>query len=319
MKLLIAYDGSACSDHALEELPRLGLPADADATVLSVTDIWLPAGGTTADAIDVSLSPGLAALRIKTQDLLAGARALANEGVGKLRQFCPGWRIEARGEADSPGWAIVRFAEELKCDLVIVGSHGRGTLGRVLLGSVSQRVLTSAPCSVHVSRPRSVKPGQPLRVLVAVDGSGDSINAVRTLVARAWPKDTVFRLAAVVDPRLESVVAWPGIFPSEWAKSHDASPREWACHMVEHFARVLYEARLTVDTDIFDGEPKQVLVRHAEDWRADLIVLGAHGLHHGQRRNLGSVAGAVAARAHCSVEILRPKAESNLAAEGKPT
>lgn len=307
MKALLAYDGSACSDHAVAELPLLGLPAEVDLTVLSVADIWMPAPGTTAEAMDLSLSPGLAALRVKTRDLVDAAQAIANAGAIKVRQFLPAWRVEAQAVADSPGWAVVRVAEETQADWVFAGSHGRGALGRVLLGSVSQRVLNSAPCSVHVSRPRPSHPGTPFRVLLAVDGSGDSVAAVRQVAGRRWPLGTNFRLIAVLDPRMESVIAWPGIFPSEWAKSHDSTPREWVCHMVEHFAKVLYEAKFAVETDICEGDPKQEIVRHAEDWKADLLVLGAHGLHHGTRRNLGSIASAVAARAHCSVEVIRPK------------
>ena len=49
----------------------------------------------------------------------------------------------------------------------------------------------------------------------------------------------------------------------------------------------------------------KVLLREAESWRADLIMLGAHGLHHGGLLLLGSTASAVAVRAHCSVEIVR--------------
>lgn len=310
MRLLFAYDGSRCSDGALDELPRLGLPADTEATVLSVADIWMPAAATPADAIDIALSPGLAALRVKTMDLLAAAQAQAEEGAGKLRKACPTWQVTAKAEADSPGWGIVKAAEELKVDLLMVGSHGRGALGRVLLGSVSQRVLTSAPCSVHVARPRSARPEGPFRLMLAVDGSADSIAAMRALTSRAWPRDTVVRVTAVVDARLESVMAWPGIFPSEWASDRTANPREWVCHMVEHFARRLYDAKLNVDTDILEGEPKHELLRHAEGWGADLIVMGAHGLQHGQARTLGSVAAAVAARAHCSVEIIRGTGEA---------
>lgn len=306
MKALFAYDGSECSDHAVTELPLLGFPADVQATVLSVADIWMPEPEAVADAVDLSLSPGLAALRLKTRDLIDAARAIAVNGAVKLRHFCPNWSIESLAVADSPGWAVVRIAEEQKADWIFVGSHGRGAFGRVLLGSVSQRVLTSATGSVHVSRPRPAHPGAPFRVLVAVDGSADSVAAVRQIAGRSWPPGTLFRLIAVLDHRLESVIAWPGIFPTEWAKSQEASPREWVYHMVEHFARMLYEHRLTVETDLCEGDPKQELVRHAEDWKADLLVLGAHGLHHGQKRNLGSVASAVAARAHCSVEVVRP-------------
>jgi nucleotide-binding universal stress UspA family protein len=306
LKALIAYDGSECSDHAVTELPLLELPDNTDATILSVANIWMPEPEAVADAVDPSLSPGLAALRLKTRDLIDAARSIAVTIIVKLRQVCATWRIESLAVADSPGWAVVRLADEQKVNWVFVGSLGRGAFGRVLLGLVSHRVLTSASCSVHVSRPRPAHPVAPLRVLVAGGGSADSVVAVRQIAGRSWRAGTVFRLIAVLDPRLESVIAWPGIFPGKWAKSQEASPREWVCHLVEHFAKMLYERRLTVETMFCEGDPKHELVRHAEDWKADLLVLGAHGLHHGQKRNLGSVARAVAARTHCSLKVVRP-------------
>ena len=75
--------------------------------------------------------------------------------------------------------------------------------------------------------------------------------------------------------------------------------------MVEHFAKKLFDAGLTVETDIFEGDPKHVLLREAENCEADCIFLGARGLQHGNRLFLGSTANGVAARAHCSVEIVR--------------
>jgi nucleotide-binding universal stress UspA family protein len=76
--------------------------------------------------------------------------------------------------------------------------------------------------------------------------------------------------------------------------------------MIEDAARILFEAGLNVSNYIYDGDPKQVLVHAANEWKAHTIVLGSRGLHHGNRLSLGTLASAVAARAHCSVEIIRP-------------
>ena len=54
-----------------------------------------------------------------------------------------------------PGESIVSAAEAEGVDLVVVGTHGRGTIGRLLLGSVSDHVVRSAPCPVLVVRPAS--------------------------------------------------------------------------------------------------------------------------------------------------------------------
>jgi nucleotide-binding universal stress UspA family protein len=52
-----------------------------------------------------------------------------------------------------PGESIVAAAEAEAADLIVVGTHGRGTIGRLLLGSVSEHVVRNAPCPVLVARP----------------------------------------------------------------------------------------------------------------------------------------------------------------------
>jgi nucleotide-binding universal stress UspA family protein len=58
-----------------------------------------------------------------------------------------------------------------------------------------------------------------------------------------------------------------------------------------------------------DGEPKSLLIAEAESWGADCIFVGARGLGRVERFMLGSVSTAVAARAHCSVEVVRANIE----------
>jgi nucleotide-binding universal stress UspA family protein len=67
----------------------------------------------------------------------------------------------------------------------------------------------------------------------------------------------------------------------------------------------LRQNRLEVETHIFEGEPKKVLLKQVAKWNADCLFVGAHGLQHGRHLFLGSLAAAVATRAACSVEIVR--------------
>lgn len=61
-----------------------------------------------------------------------------------------------------PGESIVSAAEAESVDLVVVGTHGRGTIGRLLLGSVSEYVVRNAPCPVLVVRPASHPTDRPV-------------------------------------------------------------------------------------------------------------------------------------------------------------
>ncbi|MBC8003512.1 MAG: universal stress protein, partial [Opitutaceae bacterium] len=209
---------------------------------------------------------------------------------------------------DSPAWAIIRQAETWSADLVVVGSHGRSILERLFLGSVAERVVAEAKCTVRICRPQ---PSSNLpRILVAVDGSVGSEVAVREVATRHWPAGTVARVMAVVDPRLQSAAAWPGVFANRWITGDTLQADEWVRGMTAHFTEMLRAAGIQAESHVFKGDPKHVVLKQAEEWTADTIFLGARGLQHGDRLYLGTFASSVAARAHCSVEVVRPAAHA---------
>ena len=305
-RLVIGYDGSECAKDALRDLRSVGLSGDLDVKLLTVADVWLPVDSHKLEPVypDVE-AKAIRRARANALEALREAREIAEAGRLQLVNVFPNWRIQAVAVADSPAWAIVRIAREFHADLIVVGSHGRSMLERLFLGSVAQKVAVEAHCSVHVARPLSDRPLHKFRVLVAVDGSADSEAAVRAVLERHWRFNTEFKLVTVVDPRLQSAVAWPGRYAEQWVSPDDKNTKEWACRMVEQQAKRLYEAGLEVETYIYNGDPKEVLVRAAKDLETDCILIGAHGLHHTGHLSLGTVASAVTARAHCSVEIIR--------------
>jgi nucleotide-binding universal stress UspA family protein len=67
----------------------------------------------------------------------------------------------------------------------------------------------------------------------------------------------------------------------------------------------LRESRLTVTSVLLTGDPKSAIVQEAQQWGADCIFLGAQGHSRLQRILIGSVSASVAARARCSVEVIR--------------
>jgi nucleotide-binding universal stress UspA family protein len=305
-RLLIGYDGSDCANAALDDLRSAGLPGDLDVKVLTVSDVWLPPESHMLEPVypDVE-AKAVRRARATAGQALKEAEETAGAGVARISEICPRWRVQAAALADSPAWAIVRTAREWHADLVLVGSHGRSMLERLFLGSVAQKVAVEAPCSVHVARPRSNRPLRQFRVMIAVDGSADSEAAVRGVLNRNWRLNADFKIVIVIDHRLQSAVAWPSLYADQWVLQHDKETREWACRIVEHHAQSLYDAGRRVETHIYDGDPKQVLLRAAKDLEVDYIFIGAHGLHHANHLSLGTVAMAVMNRAHCSVEIVR--------------
>jgi nucleotide-binding universal stress UspA family protein len=83
----------------------------------------------------------------------------------------------------------------------------------------------------------------------------------------------------------------------------------WAEKVLEKNAALLHDhCSLEVTTEIIEGNPKHELVRVSEEWHADCIFVGSAGSSNTMGRFvLGSVSAAVAARAHCSVEVVRKR------------
>jgi len=305
-KLLVAYDGSPCSALMLEDLCHAGLPAELDVTVVTVADVWLPPDPEELEpAFPDPVPKAVREARARAIQEVESSRALAEGACAHLKRQFPKWKLSGKAFADSPAWGIIKEAAAHKSDLIALGSHGRSPVGRFLLGSVAQKVAAESHRSVRIARPRQASAHQSYRILVALDGSVDSQAAAIEIAARTWPPSTEFRMITAVDPRIQTAVAWPGAYADRWVQSNDKTAEDWLGRMLEHSAVKLTEAGLRVETDIFDGDPKNVLIREAESWEADCIFLGSRGLDHGDRVILGTTASAVATRADCSVEIVR--------------
>jgi nucleotide-binding universal stress UspA family protein len=86
----------------------------------------------------------------------------------------------------------------------------------------------------------------------------------------------------------------------------DTDESAWMSETLDAMAAPLHERGLEVSSTITAGDPKHVLLDEAERWGADSLFVGARGLSRIERFLLGSVSAAVAAQAHCSVEVVRP-------------
>jgi nucleotide-binding universal stress UspA family protein len=303
-RLLIAYDGSSAADAAIEGLSEAGLPAELAVTVLSVADVYLPAEGVGAEPPGVPSSVVRRA-REKALHEVEKSRALAERATALVRQKFPGWECRPMALGDSPGWAVIAQAGELKADLVIAGAQSHSRLERMFLGSVSHKVAAEAPCSVRIVRSHSASAAR--QIVVAVDGSPSSQATLREVASRIWAAGTRFRVVTAIDPHLETVMARPGFFADRFVQGTDQSGREWIMRMMEAAGKILSDAGLEVATHIFDSDPKEAILRASEEWPASCVFIGAVGLHHGTRLTLGTVASSVASRAPCSVEIVRPR------------
>jgi len=206
----------------------------------------------------------------------------------------------------SPAFELLNRAEEWKPDLIIVGSTGHTALGKFVLGSVSQKVLTEAQTSVRVGRSPAGSGASAERIVVGVDGSPGSQVAVKVVAARMWSPGSEVRVVVAYDPIMDVGISLmpPGI--DELIEAERTQAEEFAAEAVKELRAGLADKSVTVSYVVEPGDPKRVLVSHAEEFGADCIFTGAAGFSNRlERFILGSVSAAVASRAHCSVEVSR--------------
>lgn len=281
-KLVIGYDGSPCSDAALADLRRAGLPERADAVVVTVADVFPPPDDELTE--DDLVSPGAAALvahsQAEARRAVEDALSVAQQGVDRVKADFPNWQVRVEADGDSPAWALIKLASDLDPDLVVVGSHGHSSAGgRLILGSVSLRVLYETSCSVRIARCVHDQPVGPVRIVLGFDGSRESNAAVNTVASRSWPAGTEVRV----------VTAREALKPDQH----------------KFLTKKFRAAGLTLSEVNRNAEPAHVLVKEANDWDADAIFVGTRDLHGFQHLLHGSVSSAVAAHARCSVEVVR--------------
>jgi len=311
MKILIGYDGSECADAALDDLTQAGLPATGEVHVLSVAEVWLPPPPPSSYEIleEARKAQSPADLQREFAKGCAAAKEVllfAERARDRIQTKFPDWKVSADSSCGSPAWELVAKADEWKPDLIVVGSHGRTALGRFVLGSVSQRVLTEARCSVRIARGRVEEPGSPVRIVAGTDGSPASDEALRAVAARHWPAGSEVKVVLVDDPLTPEFLG-KIIPPFEKMIEEDRQEeRAWVERISKRSIEILHSAGMNVSCVVREGDPKRELPKVAEEWGADCVFVGSAGFSNRlERFVLGSVSAAVAARSHCSVEVVR--------------
>ncbi|MBN1612201.1 MAG: universal stress protein [Polyangiaceae bacterium] len=200
-----------------------------------------------------------------------------------------------------PYAVIVKRAEEVGAGLLAVGSTGATELERVPLGSVAEKVVRYAHCSVLVARPL---PGSGV-VLVASDLSDPAQPAVEAAAREAQARDA--RLVV-----FHGIEAWSTV--PDGLGVMGPLPAEPDERTLEQFSQAVTQilkgqlGRFGADGDVrvaVGGDPASEIARVAREENADLVVLANRGRTGLARLALGSVAETVVRRAHCSVLAVR--------------
>lgn len=146
-----------------------------------------------------------------------------------------------------------------------------------------------------------------MKILLATDGSECSKAAVNAVANRPWPESSEIRILSAIEiPYAPATETW--VIPNNYYKELEKAAEEQAKLAIKDAVDRIKDGKssgLEVSMKIATGSAKDVILNEAENFDADLIMLGSHGYSGWQRFLLGSVSHAVATHAHCSVEIVR--------------
>jgi nucleotide-binding universal stress UspA family protein len=285
MKLLMALDGSVGSDAVIREVASRPWPEWSECCLLTAVDPYF---------------------FTKAPLLLAEAKQSAQKSLEESMvglDKC-GLRLNTQIVMENPRRGIAKAATEWKADLILMGSHGRGAFGRILMGSTAQAVLRHAHCSVEIVRQQTER-SRGMRVLIPTDGSECAELAFRTAAERPWVAGTEFRV--LCSPEIFLLAGAYPYYPPEVAAEVAAANERHDQEAVRKGVQILKKAGLRVSGEVTEHRESTVraVLGMADLWGADLIVMGSHGRRGFDRVVMGSVSESVALHAQCSVEVVR--------------
>ncbi len=290
MRLLLAVDTVVTTEMIMNVVTCRPWPRGTRARVLSVVEddtvpeeMWR-AAGYSVDAVRQEM-------RRRGEQI----SALAVEPLGQI-----GIEAEVVIMRGAPTWLIPFEARRWPADLIFIRAHNRTDVRSWMLSSVAKSVVREAPCSVEVVRAAgedlSVVGNGHMKILLATDGSEQSLAAARGVAERPWPEGTEVKVMSIVSPFRYSM---------EEVGLLDGGGTDRAHRAIGDAAQILQGAGLRTSGEVIAGRAERRITQEAGEWGADLIVVGSHGYHTWERMLLGSVSQSVAAHARCSVEIVR--------------
>jgi nucleotide-binding universal stress UspA family protein len=284
------------------------------ARILAATDFSAPSDAALAHARYLAESTGASLHVLHVVDnmfmrvVLADPRDYETAALRQMQDRVPAGAILAVERSDEPADEITSYARTHGIDLIVMGTHGRGRMAHLLLGSVAEKVARTAPCPVLTMREAAPAPGaEGPRILVPTDFSASSDAALGSA------KRLAARLGGSI--RLLHVMEHSAVGMSPASEMFIPEPPEIRAERVAN-ARVQLSRRILVDSrsrvkatsDVVFGPTGAMITAYAGDSGFDLIVMGTRGRTGLAHLLMGSVAESVIRTAHCPVLTVKSNA-----------
>jgi nucleotide-binding universal stress UspA family protein len=302
-KILVPLDGSELAERALEPaLTIANQQENSEVILLSVPiyrDILVPS----AAGFDLLLpDQSIEQFRNDVESYLSEIKSNWNH---------PGTHIRTLVNDGDVASVIVDTAADLDVDLILMTTHGYSGFSRWLLGSITERVLRSAPCPVLAMRQK-----RPLtNILITLDGSQLAEMALEPGFELARLLGDKVTLLQVDQEANLGAIELSMLELAEAGLSRHVQREPEDDHLVNYLNKVAKPYRqegLTVETVIMEGAPARSILDFAEAEEVDLIVMTTHGRTGLRRWVYGSVTEKVMRGTNTAVLIVRPnEVESN--------
>ena len=290
MNVLVATDGSKYGQWGLNWVAKLPFVEPPRVTALHVLDS--------------------AAFRLPFRTKLEIQRVVAQSArtLKRAKQQLASLKLTGTARKEQGAVAPVILKRAPKRDgLLVVGSQGLDALDRILLGSVSTKLVQHATCPVLVVKGEAA----PLRrITLATDGSSASAKALEFVLTKFQPNRSTGKggrvpihvnVIRVMVPSSLAPITIKSTIP--WIKSPEEKEANYK--VIDRSVRKLIEAGFTAEPMYRLGKPAEEIMQVASKQHADLIVMGAQGLGAMARFLLGSVSTRVVQQANCAVLVVR--------------
>ncbi len=279
-KILVAYDGSEAGKNALKQAIKLVREEEASLGVLSV----LPVYEGNIEFIGVK----------DIENVLGGPTEKLKAEVNALAAAAEGASVAVSVERGKAYERIVETAEEEEYDLIVMGRRGISRSARMLLGSVTSRVIGHSRKDVLVI-PRDASLAWN-KIVLAVDDSECSVAAVDGAVYFAKQHNGGIQVVSAVDFADEFFAQVPEAREQVLGKART---------VLDKVKEITAKEGVAAEMTLREGNPYEVVVEVAEEYDAEAIFMGSHGRKGLKKFIMGSVTEKVIGYAQCPVVVMK--------------
>jgi len=293
-RILCATDLSEFSNHAVSYAVALAKQFEAKLYLCNVIDLPMVTVHGAAYAYPEDYTENL------KEDTLRSLETLVGQQVSDWEAIVTSGPVAA---------TISDLVDEYRIDLAVAATHGRSGFKRLIIGSVTERLIRTISCPILVVNPPDGKQGAETiqrsgfkNILVGCDFSPDSNNALEYGFSLAQEFQSVLHLVHVIEPVVYREVFLPDGFLDEVHTNLDLKLGEELETLVPEEAKNWCDIRTTCVA----GKPYDELTRYAKDHGVDLIIMGVRGRSLMETMLLGATTGRVIRRAVCPVLSVGP-------------